>query len=490
MRHVVTPYATTLLLLLSVVLSTGPARAGAKLDVDYVNAEDFVEKGEIRLFVDLLDDDYEPIGGLNGENITVTLGDEEVPGTIEVQTAEEAREWVAVAVLMAAHRSYASWTLEQVAGEEREPDVFKFEQQGFANFVRKLSGNDKVAVWTYDEKALRLVEDWTENHKGTAETVEERARPQPSEDAAAFSPDLYRYIKEIIDDRIGGAQNLPRRRVLLLMSDGKDKRPKKIQRRLEPIVEAARTNGVKVYAVGFTMDTSEYLVHLKSLASKTDGVYREIDTTDMDSIPLVLEQIADELKKQYVLTFKPNEDYDGSEKPVALTMEVETPDGQIVEDEYDIPIKPGEKAFDWVALLIWIGVGLGGLLLLVLLIKLVGAIVRSRREAAGQVVEEPDYQGPYKGKLLATSGPHVGEEFYLVEDVTTIGSIQGNGIVLADPGVSKRHAGIKVEDMRFELADFGSTNGTLVNGQKITKQFLRDGDEIQLGETVLRFSLK
>ena len=84
----------------------------------------------------------------------------------------------------------------------------------------------------------------------------------------------------------------------------------------------------------------------------------------------------------------------------------------------------------------------------------------------------------------------IGTEFYLTEDVTTIGRMDGNDIVLEGAGISQRHAGIKIEDMRFELADFGSTNGTLVNGNKITKQFLRDNDKIVIGDCEIRFTLK
>ena len=81
-------------------------------------------------------------------------------------------------------------------------------------------------------------------------------------------------------------------------------------------------------------------------------------------------------------------------------------------------------------------------------------------------------------------------EYYLTEENTTIGSVGGNTIVLPFNGVSKRHAGVKIDEMRFELTDFGSTNGTLVNGSKITKQFLRDGDVITIGEAEIRFSLR
>ena len=55
--------------------------------------------------------------------------------------------------------------------------------------------------------------------------------------------------------------------------------------------------------------------------------------------------------------------------------------------------------------------------------------------------------------------------------------------------MSRRHAAIRVEDMRFELSDLKSTNGVFVNGKRIEKSFLRDNDVIRLGHTEFTFRL-
>jgi len=66
---------------------------------------------------------------------------------------------------------------------------------------------------------------------------------------------------------------------------------------------------------------------------------------------------------------------------------------------------------------------------------------------------------------------------------TTIGRDPGNNIPLSHETVSSRHAHIRYDNEKdeFTLADFDSTNGTFVNGVKITKQVLEDGDEIRFG---------
>ena len=70
-----------------------------------------------------------------------------------------------------------------------------------------------------------------------------------------------------------------------------------------------------------------------------------------------------------------------------------------------------------------------------------------------------------------------------------VGRLPECDLVLADPNVSRRHAEVRpAGNGNFELADLGSTNGTRVNGIPIRgTQLLRDGDEVSVGATSLRF---
>ena len=80
-------------------------------------------------------------------------------------------------------------------------------------------------------------------------------------------------------------------------------------------------------------------------------------------------------------------------------------------------------------------------------------------------------------------GPMANQSLSLSEEVTTIGSVAGNTVVLADPAVSRKHAGIRKVDGAYELADLGSTNGVYVNGHKVPKKTLEPGDIIRVGNT-------
>lgn len=80
-------------------------------------------------------------------------------------------------------------------------------------------------------------------------------------------------------------------------------------------------------------------------------------------------------------------------------------------------------------------------------------------------------------------GPMANQTLPLTDEVTTIGSVAGNTVVLADPAVSRKHAGIRKIESSYELADLGSTNGVYVNGHKVPKKTLEPGDIIRVGNT-------
>ena len=68
----------------------------------------------------------------------------------------------------------------------------------------------------------------------------------------------------------------------------------------------------------------------------------------------------------------------------------------------------------------------------------------------------------------------------------TIGRVQGNDIVLPKGNVSKRHARIVLKDGKFIIVDLKSTNGTYVNGRKITSPLVvKDSDKIYVGDFII-----
>jgi len=90
-------------------------------------------------------------------------------------------------------------------------------------------------------------------------------------------------------------------------------------------------------------------------------------------------------------------------------------------------------------------------------------------------------------KLLVISGPLQGREFVLNRDTFTIGSGNHNDLLIADSTVSKRHCEIVVDQSGYLIRDLDSTNGTFVQGVRVSSAHLAPGSEIQLGKTRIVF---
>jgi pSer/pThr/pTyr-binding forkhead associated (FHA) protein len=98
--------------------------------------------------------------------------------------------------------------------------------------------------------------------------------------------------------------------------------------------------------------------------------------------------------------------------------------------------------------------------------------------------------GPAIALLRLTKGN--GSDISIPAGILTFGRKPNNDVVLTDSYISGRHAEITTDNAGIYLTDVGSTNGTVVNGQRLVaheKQLLLDGDEIQLGQNTYIFGL-
>ena len=102
------------------------------------------------------------------------------------------------------------------------------------------------------------------------------------------------------------------------------------------------------------------------------------------------------------------------------------------------------------------------------------------------VISQPTPAAAVTGipKLIASDG----SAFDLPEGETVVGREFGNGLVIPNDTISRKHASLLKMGTSVEVQDHGSTNGTWVNGTKVSRsQSLRPGDSVRFGSIEYRF---
>jgi len=89
--------------------------------------------------------------------------------------------------------------------------------------------------------------------------------------------------------------------------------------------------------------------------------------------------------------------------------------------------------------------------------------------------------------LIQTAGGR--EIVHVLGRTTRIGRTPDNDVQIEAKCVSRRHAVILAGSLQTIIEDLNSTNGVLVNGQRISRQALKDGDRVVIGQSRYRFSV-
>src|ERR1051326_5103534 len=109
----------------------------------------------------------------------------------------------------------------------------------------------------------------------------------------------------------------------------------------------------------------------------------------------------------------------------------------------------------------------------------------ARAKSRSTIWKSISERGRMRVTLRVLEGPYRGREFtFDHHDTFLIGRSDNAHLYLPDDRFfSRHHCLLEIAPPRCFLRDLGSTNGTFVNGQKVSEVFLRNGDLIQGGET-------
>jgi predicted component of type VI protein secretion system len=89
-------------------------------------------------------------------------------------------------------------------------------------------------------------------------------------------------------------------------------------------------------------------------------------------------------------------------------------------------------------------------------------------------------------QFVMRSGPTVGKVYPLEAQEISIGRDNTNIVAINDVEVSRRHARMELRGSAYVIQDLGSTNGTFVNGQRLSGiQVLNPGDTVSFGEGIM-----
>jgi pSer/pThr/pTyr-binding forkhead associated (FHA) protein len=93
-------------------------------------------------------------------------------------------------------------------------------------------------------------------------------------------------------------------------------------------------------------------------------------------------------------------------------------------------------------------------------------------------------------KLVILNQGMTGRTHELNVDRTTIGRVDDNTLQIADPSVSSHHCEVQLHGGEILIRDLNSTNGSFINGEKITEKVLKPGQTLKLGQVELKLEVE
>jgi hypothetical protein len=331
------------------------------------------------------------------------------------------------------------------------------------------------------------------------------------------------------------------RKMIVVVGDGRDRAGDRD--RVTQLGVRAGRDGVRIHSFGFApSNVRRPLLTLGELSRQSLGTFRWVRTGGAESWGPAFQQLRDEINKQYVLTYFLPADAELAGKKLkvvtvgrteATSNELKIPEaacgrdacaGYCVDGTCAVPREDtGRGVVGWIVLVLGIAVGAA------VVLGAIGYALQRRQYVPpppGTVPGQPGVPGqppvgavpgapglagqpparparkskpaknqpapvaapPVNGPaLLVLSGPRTGQRIPLLHGFT-IGKAPNSHLVLDDGYTSSVHAQVGMDQAgNCRLYDRGSTNGTFVNGVRVTEVALDHGMSVRIGSTELRF---
>jgi len=481
-------FVSSVFALMLALLWVGDASAGSpRMRIDHADSTNFKQLGKLIFYVDIVDGDEQVVERMESKHIQFLVNGKEETGHTRMTNIKDTGDGTAIMIVIPAHQGF-------VSGEGGRKALGRV-VSGVKNFVNLLGQQDRVSIVTYTEQGYDIRHPFSHDFESAAKDLEAFASElerKEKMDKPALPKLLDKHLPWLIKNGFK-APNLPERRILFLVTAGHDysienRSDERVAKKVEQLARYAKDLTVgplrRVYVVGVLGFTErDKQGPFRSLAELTGGEFYSPEfSEDFEAIQDGILSLGERILKQYVISWYP-EDWTGGKATLRLQADVK---GTMVYQ--DVERKWPERPFPWLKAVL---IGLGALLGLIALFLLIRNLWRrrSQRRSDDEPVDVGAGPGRARAYLQVNSGAQAGEELYLEDEVITFGKSDACDFQIYDENMSRRHAAIRVEDLRFELSDLKSTNGVFVNGKRVEKCFLKDADVLRFGHTDFTFKL-
>ena len=414
---------------------------------------------------------------------------------LTVQTLAESENQVAIMIAVDASGSMVGKPIDSV-------------RSAIKSFADQLSENDWVGVLAFHDE-VEIIFPFTTN-MDTVKALSDSIK------AIGRSTELHYGVVKALE-LLNGDASLPNNKALIVLSDGKDEGTAYSD---DDAIEKAREYGIPIFSIGYhTKAEKKYLRVLERMADKTGGQYN--DAPSIKDINEVYNAVFEQIQAQQTICFTASV-FEADSMDHTIYVNVATDKG-VGNTSMVFQSPPGKKqqSNDWLVMAA----------ILVVLVSASYYINKKNKDKAEdekqrlldekealkkeledekhsksnkpeaqpditpKVEEEPDprhtvISGRPGGQMTDVqfyfeNGPLAGQSFS-ISDGTTLGRADSNSLTVSEQTVSGSHAKIVLKGTAYSLVDLNSTNGTLVNGQKISEMPIKSGDQIQFGKVMAR----
>ncbi len=473
----------------SMLLLAAPPAAG-KLVVRTFDKKAYPKDSRLTFVVDAHDENG-PVAGLapNGE-WGLHFGDKSLKVQPKADSYRAGGE-ITTSILFLVPATSAIIGADEVGSEgDRARTPLRYVLDGFQTLYTQVNDKDCLAVGCYTET------------EGNATLLSSGVKPQgkvqfpkeaeevarmcaPSGSAAGGGPGLESVLRSTVKPWVNQkcGSGIAQRLVVVVVADGNSSAPVSPEwaRNLVPEGEG---RWLETYVIGLSDGgNSGNLAKLGQSANWASTV------PVRQNVPAELQKLAPWLAGEgvYQVAFTLDDAIRSKSAELVLTV------GSGRQADKSDPVAVGvlDPQRSWWSIALLVLVILLCVVFVVLLIRFIvlSAAERRRRREEEEARRPKEYDGPSRGRLIVREGPCANQTFHLVDDVTFLGRSPENHVAIPDGSVGKRHCSITIQDKSFQIEDLQSVNGVFLNGQKVLKAFLKDGDSIRLGSSEMQFRL-